>query len=537
MLKLLIVDDERLDREGLKEQIDWGKFGISEVETAKNGFEAINIMNTFKPDILITDIKMPGMSGLELAEKAVIIMPRIKIVFVSGYDDFEYVRNALKIRAYEYILKPVDSEELINVLKQIISEILEERRVEQEKTILLNNIKESEVILKKNLLLDLVNGSLKLENIWDEIEKLNIKINKGYYYVVILEIDDYKYILQMKGIQKINEIHENIIEILKGIIRTDCLIEYIQIQPWRYILVFSMNARANEEIDNNDCVAISEEIIAKMKTKYDTSLTIAIGNSVNKIEDINISYSNSCQAIVPKLYKGKGKVLLFQPKVKDKSENIDFQNICNELMQAIKSFDINRANYFINYLFESFSKCNILNEKYIINCSINILSRIEIILLDMNEQKEDIFGENVILWSNIIEYDALPDVMGIMKDIFQKIISYLENKNSNKKRKLVKLVIKYIDDNYSKDLTLKDIANHFYYSPNYLGALFKEEIGKGFADYLTEVRMKKAAELLKQTQLKAYEVAGMIGYKNLSAFINQFKINFEVTPKEYRERF
>ncbi len=536
MFKLIIVDDERLDREGLRQQIDWERMNVTSVETARNGFEALELIKEFKPDILITDIKMPGMDGLTLSEKAVDLVPWIKIIIISGYDDFEYVRNAMKIKAYEYILKPVDTDELIIALKTVIEERLKEKKAEEETKILLDSVNESKYLLRRSLFLDIIYGNIDNSSIWKKIEQLELGINRGSYYIAVIEIDDAKFLSDKLGKNSYKELMKSIENCIRNVNTNGCSIECQVIDEARLAAIFSFLGDSLDDSVNSAQFA-AEQIIVNVKNKCDISVTVGISIKADSLEKLHICYDLGCRALSQKISRGKGRVLAYYDRNNPRQETIDTQKVTNQLVAALKNSDGSKVEYLINRFFENLMASGIDNKKYILNCCINILSGMENVLLDLNDSTDNVFGQGYILWESFFEYETIEEIRENMRSIFRQVITYLQNRNDKKNRRIVDMVTEYIEDNYAKELTLKDIAAHFYYSPNYLGAIFKEELGKGFADYLIELRIRKAAEVLRHSNLKIYEVANMVGYRNIPSFINQFKLIHNITPKEYKERF
>lgn len=536
MFKLLIVDDEKLDREGLQEQLPWDELGISTVEAAKNGIEALEIIERIKPDILITDVKMPRMDGLSLAGKALEIVPWIKIIFVSGFDDFEFVKSALLVNAYQYILKPVDTDELLHAAQKVVNERIREIKEEEENRTLVGTINESRSLLKQKLFHDILFGTFDKETIWQRLRFLDIRFYEGYFAVLLCEIDDYRLLVEEYGTEALEGHKSAISDKMKGLQGVEYTLEFVDIDPARCAAIFNFHANVKKEMVEFRLKERAQRIIEEIGGTGRISVSAGIGCTVERMEDLGLSYTNSCQALLQKMFRGKGSVLFYQPKTSVKENVIDIQNIGNELVQSIKTCDTNKGYYCLDYLFDSIEANRMSEDRFVQNYCINLISRMEISLLEMNERLENIFGEGVIVWEKLMKFETIPDIRQWMKNVFRAVIEHLENKNSRKNRKVVLQLTKYIEENYARELTLKDIANHFYYTPNYLGMIFKEELGQGFAEYLAEFRMKKAAELLLQRHLKLYEVAEMVGYRNVSSFINQFKLCYAMTPGEYRER-
>ena len=537
LYRLLIVDDERLDREGLQEQIVWETLSIDTVMTAKNGFEAIKLMESFTPDILITDIKMPGMSGLVLAEQAMGSLPSLKVIFASGYDDFEYVRSALKMDAFEYILKPIDTLELHTAVEKAVGLLSREAREQEEKQRLIERVNESAPLLKKKFWRELLLNRQGKSLPYEEYAQYGLKSEGGSHRVLLCELDDFKALNPESG----NEPDDNTARILENLLPAlkseGCSVATVCLEPGRHLLILSMEQPLLTDQEEELSRQIARSILEKIREETGYSMTIGAGLAVEKPEDLHLSYEEALKAINQKMFVGKGSVLFYYPRAASKGVAIDVQSIGNHLMQAIETLDYNKAVFYIDSLFDSIKAGNVYDRRYVQNCCFNLISRIEITLADMNERLESIFGKSEsLLWEKLFHIETILDIRQWLKNVFRAVIEYLENKRVGKNKKIVETVQTYITDHYREELTLRQVASTLFYSPNHLGFLFKEQTGKSFTEYLTEYRMNKAAEHLKSSHMKTYEIANRIGYRNISSFINQFKLCYGMTPSEYRER-
>lgn len=535
MLKLLIVDDERLDMEGLKRQLNWSDFNISEVYVAQNGLLALELIRMHRPDILISDIKMPVISGLQLAEKAIEILPGIKVIFVSGYDDFSYVKSAIKINAYEYILKPIDTEELAASIQKAVNAIACEKRNHEEKHKLENTVNESLPLLRKKFLAALIYGTADKEGLWEEIYQLDIKIHQGIQKVLLVEVDDYKLLketCEANGLERRLSLLQNLIQNMNS---EKCTTEWVQVEVHRIAIILSFLQPENQKAWNADVDDIAQTIISEAKINAELSVTIGVGMFINQLSELHKSYSESVQAVVCKIYEGKGKVIYFVEESETPEEEVYFERIDTELTKCMLNYDTAKVNHLLECLFNRFEIEKINDGKYIQDHCINIISRVQIMLHDVNVKVEDIFGPGVILWDKLMKFETILDIRQWMKNILGVIIDYIRIRNESKVSKIIKDVLHYIEENYQKDISLKVIAERLYYTPNYLGSVFKQEIVQGFSDYLMEYRIKKAAELLQNSAMKVYEIAGNVGYKDIPTFIKNFKSVFGVTPTEYKE--
>lgn len=538
MLKLLIVDDEALDRDGLVNQIKWSEFDIVSISTAKSGFDAMRKIKGIMPDILITDIKMPGMTGLKLAEQVKLIIPNIKVIFISGYDDFAFAREAIKIGAYEYILKPVVTEELIRAISKIQNICIKEKEENSVLISLQDLAGQSRVILKDKVLRDIVYGTLLKSDI-NKVNKLIDGISEGSIYTtVIVDVDDYKKLMEENDLSLIEAKLVEVNHFIMNFNSSECFINSFQSKPSRFVLLFIIKRGIQIEEIKNIVLKNARIISCKLNNDIHISSTIAVSDSTDVLGKIYQTYNQCIIMVGQKMFKGKGTILTdtIIEEEENKLGKICY-NIEQELAKCIRNQDAERMNYLIDYLFENIKAIGVCDSKYVIQVSINILSMMEMTIYEMNEKIENIFGMDFYFWDKLLSLETISDIKLWIIDIFNTAIVYLISKEQNGNSKIIEKVKLYIAENYGKEISLKQIATEFFYSPNHLGLIIKEELGKGFSEYLTEYRMIKASEFLKEPNIRIYEVAEKVYYKNVAAFANRFKELFGVTPKQYKDRY
>lgn len=541
MFSVLIVDDEKLDREGLKRQLEWSRYGIEEIFLAENGFEAIDIIKNNNINILLTDVKMPGLSGIQLVRKINEVMPdnKIKIIFISGFDDFEYVKGALELNACQYILKPVDTDELSSAVKKAVDSLEKESQYEKEKKTLLNCLNESIPLLRKKIIEDLIFDTVDRENIWTKITEIGMNFRKGIAIVLIAEIDDYKklaYEMQKNHLANVMSKVEDFIKQSMFNFNDKCSAEYSKIDDSKIVIILTFPENEHRKGAEKISKQIAEIIAGDNCNISQISITVAMGSVVESLDKICISYNVASKALIQKFYEGKGRVLSCCEEEYCATNSIKYDSIDTEFSRCIINLDINKAEHLIDYFFDNLQKTRTYSNDFLKYYCIHIFSKIEITLLEINESFENIFGNSSVLWDKLDKFETILDIRRWMKNIFKAVIEYLEHKNDTKNKKIVEQIINIIENNYHEDITLKQIAESLYYSPNYLGNIFKEETGKIFSDFLIEYRMKKAAQLFNDTRLKIYQISQMVGYKNIPSFIRQFKAVYGLTPIQYRKR-
>ena len=529
MLSILLVDDERLDREGLYQQIVWKDFDITQVYLAKNGREAVDIMHQNNIDILLTDISMPGMSGLELAQIAVKILPQVKTAFISGYDDFSYAQKAIKLNAYDYILKPVKTQSLINMLCIIIEDINKEAREKRERLLIEDKAYYLEFINHSQILYDfLIKSNVKQINSDKVISQCHIQSSP--YITVVFEIDDY---YQWEGDSPVQEVKIGINvlhrEIDHNLSRFHPIVA--QIKPFQYVIILCDIIKVGFKI------SVLEELMEVIKEKCSFTVTMSISNRIDSFNDLPDAFYECCKLLAQKFLVRDGKVIEHSENIIKKnlsSDNIITQ-INKEIDQSIKNFDTHRLSESVQSIFEYIDKIELSSLVVVCNLSIHIISHMQFVLMEENISVS--FLEEPLLWEKIINCGSIGALKEVVTDYFNKVAQLLLQHKDEHQWIVMTKIINYIKDNYSDDVTLKTIAPNFYYSPNHLGLLFKELTGKTFYEYLTKFRMEIAAELLKDPSAYIYEVANKVSYKNTVAFTNQFKKEYGLKPSEYSARY
>lgn len=536
-MNLLLVDDEELDREGLLSELDWDQYGISEVRIAKTGAEALEIMHDFEPHILMTDIKMPVMSGLQLAENTKKLFPNIKVVFISGYDNFEYAQHAIKLNVYRYLLKPVDTDELANVIANVVDEIMKERSSMEKSNMLNRSVDESRPFLKMRLLTNLFYDSREDESEFvNRAHYLGLNFVKGKYVLLLAQIDDYSQWASNIKREENEKICLDICGIACEIGNWVYHIESVPVDLQTCAILISCESHVPEELVLNEACEIAEKLIDSVRDILNISISIGVSSVLLKLSEIKQGFTDCSDALKKKMYTGKGKV---NSKLQDRQIQdfkLSFENYDVELSKLLIIGDKSRIINTIDHLFDLIESYCISDNQFIQNLCINIISRMNITVLEMGLDINDIFGGGALLLNKLMSFETILDIRQWMKNIFSSVLEYNEQAQQGKRSGMRREFQKYIEENYQQDITLKELADKLHYSPNYLGNIFKQEFGKGFIEYLTEYRMKKAALLLKNHESKIHEVAHLVGYNNISSFIKQFKQAYEVTPAEYRIR-
>jgi two-component system, response regulator YesN len=526
MLKVLIVDDEPGVRKRLRNVIKWEDYGFTIVGEGCDGEEGLSMALLHKPDLLITDIRMPVFSGLELTKKVKAVINEIYIVVLSGFSDFEYAHEAIKYGVKDYLLKPIDEDELIKLLYIIKQEI----EVKAEAHRKLNNAKK---ILKQKLVRDMINNRNKLNS--SEISKeLELEFNNRCFTVFTIEIDDFENFILEKGEEDAFALRERVLSIIEdnlnlnknGILLEDNLQRFI---------VFRVLERKNESI--NFLKATAQNIKTVIEGCIYKTITVGIGKPINDLSKIQNCFKQAKDCIESKFVLGKNRVITFED-INQTSVRTEWNIILEwDKQKLYEAIENKRTEDVISVVSQLFSILRAKKSNTDFISSIIIENFIGIVRI-ITEKKGDVFkivDENFIIEKHIRNQQTLDELEVWFKSTCLKAAEYIFLLRNNRPRKVSDRVVEIIKNNYFEDITLKSIAGIIYMSPVYLGHLFKNDIGKSFNDYLTEVRIQKATKLLLDTDLPIYEIAEKVGYNAAGNFYAAFKKLERCNPMDYRE--
>ena len=528
-LSVLIVDDERWMRDTIEKSIDWELYGIRVAGKAVDGLQAYDMILALRPDIVLADIKMPGMDGIDLLRRVKENGMAPAFIFFSGYDRFEYAKDAVNLGAMGYILKPVDEHELLGILLKAKEHIESERQKSEAKTKLVdlsereNDRKKTEYIRR---LLDGMNIGIS------GFQNTGLLFASNYFSVVLLEIDNYSDFEKTDTFKKGDK--------LKLALSTLCS-DYFESEGIR---MFADNSRKGFEIllnpvipyesaEQHKLIEICEKIINTFKTSMGYSVTIGIGRAVSEIESIHLSYRKAVKALEHKILFGGGRVIEYrdifdngirtiildrrmEKDILESFEKTDF-TISQKIIEQVAALiniegftidDLREFNYnLIELVYRILNKAGISTETHCINAH--------------------------LLYDELNRCEVIVELYKKYSLFINDCLQLVSNRNLNYYKKLADNIKKYIHDNYAKDISLESVAQDQAFHPNYISRIFKEEFGENFIDYLTNYRIAIARDLLKDIRNNVSDVSGMVGYSNPKYFSKVFKKITGITPMEY----
>lgn len=520
MIKVMLVDDEELELIGIRELIPWSELDMEVQIALDNGFAAMDYLRLKEVDLIVTDIRMPIMSGLELAEKARELHPRVKIVLVSGYEDFNYARKAISVKASSYILKPVNDSELIEVLREVGQQL----KLERNQSLREDSVMQSLDYLKNELLARCLEKTSDRKAALSLMEKFGLGGPDVKMRIAVVEIDDVSGLFSSVPEDKHAIVQRTFEEILR----------LCDEQHFKNICRLSFY-RIAIILDEQHPMDQLQKLLNGVRECSDLTITIGVGDAVNGLGEIHHSYEEANIALSLKMLQGKDR-LIFYSAIQIETEYSDQQldHLLSRLFAAMSAYELVAIVDYTNELIVHIKK--IESKSMVYYCFLYVTSRLEGYLGPFQETLFVKTEPQQKSMEMLFKLETVDDIhLWFRRTIFQ-VSENLHNKRLRKNQSLVGQIQEYIEQRLGQVITLKDIATAFSFSPNYLGYLFKEEMNESFSEYVLRRRMEKAKGLLKDVGLKIYEVAHITGYVKLSHFSKQFKDHTGVSPKEYRRQ-
>jgi len=535
MYKLILVDDEEEVRSGIMEKIKWEQYGFELVGEAENGREALDMAEKFTPDVVITDIKMPFMDGLQLSEELRKRYPTIKIIILTGFDKFEYAQKAVNLNVVEYALKPVSSKEFIQVLLRVKAQIDEEMLRKKDMEAMKEYYVKSLPVLKEKFLTYLITSKLNKQEIQEKCKNYNINLLGNKFVVAAINIDR-KITYKDKKVDNSNEVDLFKFAVINIIEEILCKRErgLVFIHNDLIVLINPYLEEDRSFIFNNVQTTL-EEIRQNIEKYLKLTITIGLGTIISDVSHMPDSYQNAILALDYRFIMGNNRIIWIEDIEPSSSEKIVFDEIMeHDLRSSIKVGTESKIIQTIEGLFSQLLDVNAPFKHFQIYL-LEILTTIIKTAESLNVDLTYIFGENYNLFVELYEFNDLEQVKNWLEYISIKIMNYITKDRQDSCTLLVEKTKAYINKYYSdSSITINTLCNYLFISPTYFSFIFKKETKMTFINYLTQIRMEASKELIKATKLKSFEIAYKVGYAEPNYFSYCFKKHFGISPSEYR---
>jgi two-component system response regulator YesN len=529
-LKLLLVDDEPLIRKNLMTAIDWHKQDIEIVGEAGDGLEALAKIEELRPDIVILDVHMPRMDGIKLAE-AVMDQPfRPSIIFLSGIKEFEYVRKALLFDAECYLLKPVRSEELSEMVEKVKNKIWREKYRDEYNDRLKVQIAENLDALREQFLNQLVRSGMDTDVLAEKSSFFGIHLQSDAYLLAIIDVE------QLHDAERSEEERQMLKYTVSDLARKVMSsrqnhILYVTYEDQLALIVMG---------DQTNRIAISDtcaSLMSALSDVLDVRVTIGVSRPVTDPVLLPNCLKEAQEALRHRFFQD-GSCILHISDVQVKREgppelSIPYESFALNLKQGNTAI----LSSALAELFAQIREQPALGYDYVITVAIRITSSFLSVVHELGYGQEEIFADGVSPYIHLLESKNIVDVQCAIETVSEKIASFINGKKNHKNAKTIIKAKEYIESSYmNNELSLKMVSEHANMSYTYFSHLFKQLTNESFSDYLNKVRVSKAKELLESSDLRVFEVAFEVGFRDPHYFSQSFKAIYGLSPTEYKRR-
>lgn len=536
MIKIFLVEDEIAIRKGIKNSIDWEKEGYEFVGEAGDGELAYPMILKTKPDILITDIKMPFIDGLQLSKLVRKELPATKILILSGYDEFEYAKEAIKLQVAEYLLKPISSAKLLDVLAQVKEVIRQEQEEKELIKKYKEDMKENRELEKERFLNQIITQNLSLAQILETGESLGMDLSAPLYNILLLKITE------NGGKQETYAEIESALDTLSGVFSFRRGVD-----EWLFLLTADDAEKMERRIES--CRKTVRQITEK--TDPPVEYFGALGNPVERLREIKNSLKEAEKKFAFQYFKKWNQILEIPVRDVGSSENPQTEKKENEEL-LISSVQVDKLNHKIieNFIHTGLRRevSNFVDDYFMSlgEKSVQSLMFRQYVAMDFYlaavaflERLGFSSKELVERCGDLKEMEQVIQTIEQTKEYIKKVLdATLECRESVSRKRysdLLKEAVSYIEHHYEEeDISLNQVAASVNISPSHFSTIFSKEMGETFIEYLTNVRMERAKQLLRSSTMKTAEIAYAVGYKDAHYFSYLFKKVQKCTPREFR---
>lgn len=531
MMKMVLIEDEPIVRKAILFCVNWEDYDVEIVGEASNGEEGLKKCLECRPDIVITDIRMPQMDGLELVKRLKECLPETKVIILSGYEKFEYAKRAITLGVSEYLLKPVDEDELVAAVRKLQERIQNERKSTKERQDSAYLIKQNLMTLQSEFFHQFLDGKYrKKEDVKAKALKLKIDLSGKRYRAFMMHIDKESLWENEHREEDLNLLHFSICNISEEIMTE-------KIGKGFLICYGSMDFAGILCMNDLERVSITDllrEIQQKLRKYVKISVSIGVGNSYPDLMDLRQSFREAQKALKNKFYTGHLSLNIF----KEGGANGDEEFVYpvqkeRQLAQCQNSRDEDGMFQILNQIFKEIQNSCLSEKKAKGECC----RLVDMLVKNAEQQRIDsskCLGKSFNIYADIQELETLVDIKLWVEETIRKLQRELLQRR--KYSVIVTNAMEYMGRNYFRDISLPEMADRAGVTPNYFSKVFKEEAGINFVDWLNKLRVEKAIQLLEEGTFKVYEVAEKVGFSDYKYFSAIFKKIMKCTPKQYQNR-
>lgn len=524
MYRVMLVDDERPVLESMKKVIDWESLGFSVCETAESGNQACEIMKKARFDLVITDVRMPQMDGLELAEYIAEHFPHTEMIIISGYDEFDYARSAMRSGVMEYITKPTNRVELEKALESAARRI--QRREDMDNNIrnLKAEVEKRIPVLKNQYFNDWMNQNPpENSNIEQRLQYYHSPLRGKSYCLWCFDTDSresYGAVPEMKEL-----LWTQLRLIVREMIKDELICDYFTKGHFLFYIV-----EKKEEIPKEFTENMLERILSEFYNLTHVSVSVAVSREYQSYDRLYLAGKDCETALEERCNLGGGSCIFYEEIQMFPDVSLEHhQELMNQICLKIRTLNQEGTRKLVEKLYTQMQEDKAIYPQFY---SQTILILTELCNVAAEEETKERIRRDM---AGLVEYKTADVLMKLVLKTAHDIIDCASRDTAGKNQKIMEQIMAYVEKHIREEIALADVADAVHLSKNYLCSIFKKETGETFFSYLTKARMEKAKQLLRRTEDKVYVIAEEVGYTDYTYFSQVFKKHVGVTAGEYRE--
>ncbi len=530
MYKIMIIDDEDDVRSAIASAIEWEREGYVLAGEAKNGREALECLPTLTPDVVITDINMPYVNGLELLRAVTAGYPQTKVIILTAYDDFEYAQSAVRSQAFDYILKPVTKQEFLLVLRNLKASMDKEAADREDISKLRREYEASLPILREKFLSALLTSGMETQDLEQKALRYGLEITGKTIVIGVVTVDEDQGGWEGFGQEDGEELAKfavyNIAAELMALHQAG-----IAFMHDTSVVLIGMAACGADAVE--DFMRVFDEIRFCICKYMAFTVTVGVGLPVLNIRGMHAAYAGAVEAGNYKILAGGDKVLYIGDIEPVARRDVRFNGELEQKLSAlIKTGNVADVDRVVDALFASTLACGVHEyDVYVIEMALCIFKAADSAGVDTG----CVFGGIEKIFKKILDMPNMGGACHEIKHICKKIISELSVMRENTSKRLIRDAVSYVSEHYmDRDVSIEALCRHLHLSQSYFCALFKKETGETFNNYLISHRIEAAKKFIRASNMKINEIAMRVGYEDPNYFSYSFKKVCGISPREYQ---
>jgi two-component system, response regulator YesN len=531
VLSVIVVEDEVDHRRGIVNAVDWLESGLRLVGEAGNGEEGLALALDLKPDILIADVRMPLLDGIAMASRAKDALPGLKIIFLSGHGDYEYLSGALRVSAVDYLLKPVKPEDLARALDRAAAERRRELQAQTEEGLIREKLAESYPLIRERFVHDLLNGRVDRDSIAGRLDYLQLSAGEPDYVALAVRLEqgpdpavspenmEFDRYLLGEDIARIPEVRGRLL----------CA----WMSDGELALVLG-SVPGSLSVDSGAVESLTYQIVWHYRERGASEPTVGVGNPVRDLADIRSSYREATEALVHRTADPGRRIIHFADVASGGANLLVYDDVERTLVELVRAGKPAECESLLGAFFSTLD-AGPDRPGYVRSLSLGLMMAAERARASLEGLDSGGVGAMRERWALVDSASDLAEIAHVAASFCASMAGEVSTLRISRTERIVQRARSAVEARYGDDLTLADLAASENLTPYYFGSIFKQGTGESFADFLSRTRMGRAAEFLLTGDDLTYEIARRVGYSNVSYFCSLFKNRYGVSPKRYRE--